>query len=674
MSTHCLGATEFWNPKIAKAEVEKLRLLLAKKRDAARQALERFVKPESELFHAWANYTHLRGMQCRKNSAVVKVLQKGFVSDPVQIQAEVFKLWSGENPKKKFQKKALAMMAGKETKLLVEEIFRTWSTYVQDGSAKMRRAQGCMTALIGGQARLMRQNVWKGWCDVLQEAHDEAMMGSMMKELEAAKLKEDESLRKALAAMSSGDAKIVTKNTFIAWTQHLENLRKDKINERRMLMVMLNNDATALSAGMFQAWSSLVAEDRKKHQAHLRTLAAFANGNTRFLMTEGFNVFVKAREDAIRKRQQDTASDLEGAFAVANEALARARERSLASMRRMCAQLAGACVGAFFGVWIQAITDARGSSELAERLAYEESKRHTSQLQAAQAMMGKTGKMWQTRCLAAWIKDHHAMAHEKAMEMTSVGRKDQAHRVMGLFAGQKTRVLLTGIVTNWRRIAQSSSGWRNMDEIREAHREEKDMLMLKANARTFIWAQRLLARITSQDRTSTLRQFLQVWRATTSANNAAGKERTLRVLTKALEGNDALMVPMTFMLWRTYAGAHNNDTFPVTSPLPTNPSWYTLNISHALRNPTPPVSNRSAATYKVRHDHVGLQRITSSTSTQCSSGATTPTIPSQSISAPQFGRLSSGTVNSQFWPVPNNGMNNAAPFLRSVTPPPGWRL
>merc|ERR1719359_1060738 len=67
--------------------------------------------------------------------------------------------------------KALAMMMGKNARLLCEAIVRSWSFHVQDNSAKMQRAARCLTALMGGQGRLMTQNVWKGWCEIILEKH-----------------------------------------------------------------------------------------------------------------------------------------------------------------------------------------------------------------------------------------------------------------------------------------------------------------------------------------------------------------------------------------------------------------------------------------------------------------------------------------------------------------------
>merc|ERR1712216_287961 len=118
-----------------------------------------------------------------------------------------------------------------------------------------------------------------------------------------------ECLRKVFLVMFSGDARILGRNIFMEWSQHLAELRKDKVNQARVLAMLADSDERLLACSTFGAWMQMMLDKRQKRRGHAKILATFAGGVARATLARVFSAFVQVRAEAMRLLHQQQLED-----------------------------------------------------------------------------------------------------------------------------------------------------------------------------------------------------------------------------------------------------------------------------------------------------------------------------------------------------------------------------
>eukprot|EP00746_Dinoflagellata_sp_MGD_P154317 gnl/MRDRNA2_/MRDRNA2_84751_c0_seq4.p1 gnl/MRDRNA2_/MRDRNA2_84751_c0~~gnl/MRDRNA2_/MRDRNA2_84751_c0_seq4.p1 ORF type:complete len:180 (+),score=25.42 gnl/MRDRNA2_/MRDRNA2_84751_c0_seq4:77-541(+) len=138
-------------------------------------------------------------------------------------------------------------MAGKETEFLCENILRSWKSLVQDRSAKMRRVQGCMTFLIGGEQRLMTCNIWKAWYDMMLETRAQQETSDLKKHLKI----------EALAMMAGRETELLCENIFRSWKIFAEEIATHMRQAKGYLSALIGKQHRVMIREIWQGWCSV---------------------------------------------------------------------------------------------------------------------------------------------------------------------------------------------------------------------------------------------------------------------------------------------------------------------------------------------------------------------------------------------------------------------------------
>lgn len=197
-------------------------------------------------------------------------------------------------------KRVLITMTKGDVKILSQSVLVTWYSHLAELRKDREHAARMLTVFAGSEAQIMFKITFGAWIHLIGE----------QKKKQAKILQKEELMRKAMASLACRDDKVMTRNVFVTWNQHVAELQKERVHAQRLLTTFASGESRVFMGITFGAWFKFLKEShaRMRQQKNQKFIAAFANGLTRFLMAQAFAGFIQMRSEVAQEKKMKFSS------------------------------------------------------------------------------------------------------------------------------------------------------------------------------------------------------------------------------------------------------------------------------------------------------------------------------------------------------------------------------